>query len=78
MHVQQCPDCFVLAVRIIGVADITNGTHVFGQLRIIDNIMKVSVFFIFCLPPYLFKDGRPLTFFYYFLNRDKNRRPVRR
>jgi hypothetical protein len=43
MHVEERSDPFVLAVRIVRVAYKTNWALVFGELRVVDNAMEVSV-----------------------------------
>jgi hypothetical protein len=43
MHVEERSDPSVLAVRIVRVAYKTHWTLIFGELRVVDNTMEVSV-----------------------------------
>jgi hypothetical protein len=43
MHVEERSDPFVLAVRIVRVAYKTNWALVFGELRVVDDTVEVSV-----------------------------------
>ncbi len=78
MHVQQCPHFFVLAVRIVRVAYVTYRLLVYRELRVFNNIMEMSVFFVCFLFSNFFKDCGPGAFFYLVSDRDQDCRAVGR
>jgi hypothetical protein len=43
MHIQDRPDLFILAVRIVRVTDETDRTLIFRHLRVWNNMMKMPV-----------------------------------